>query len=370
VSVVRQSARRRWSLAIGGVAVLCLAPAVLAARPAPDVRVDPAALRAKILASASRPYEGYAESQGRLGLPDLPELRDVVGLLGGSARIRTWYASPNSWRVALVDLTGERDTYQTPYGLYLWDFERNETLHVVGDVTVRPPWAADAVPPDLARRLLRGATPRDRVQAIGSRRVAGVDAAGLRVISADPETTLGRVDVWADPATGLPVEVEIAGRGAGDPVFTSRFLDLRQRRPDAKVLAPAGPGRTVDTQLAVGLALDRVAPVTLPAALAGRRLTGTPSPGIGVYGDGWSRFVVLAVRGRVGSQFLRAAESAGAAPLDLGKGQAVQLGASVLSALIVRTEGDRTTRRTYLVAGFATPERLRQVGTALLTSGR
>ena len=370
MSVVRRSACRRWSLVIGGAAVLCLTPALLAARPAPGIRADPGQLRAKILASAARPYTGYAESQGLLGLPDLPELRDVVGLLGGATRIRAWYSSPTSWRVALVDLTGERDTYQTADGVYLWDFERKETLHVVGDVSVRPPWAEDAVPPDLARRLLRGATPKDRVQAIGSRRVAGVAAAGLRVTSADPGTTLGHVDVWADPSTGLPVEVEIAGRGSGDPVFTTRFLDLRQQRPGPTALTPAGPGRTVDTQLAVGLALNRVAPATLPTTLAGQRLTATPSPGIGVYGDGWSRFVVLAVRGRIGSQFLRAAQSAGAAPLDLGKGQAVQLGAAVLSALIVRTAGDRASRRTYLAAGFVSPERLREVGTGLMTSGR
>jgi hypothetical protein len=374
VSVVRGSARRRWSIAIGGVAALCLLPAVLAALPAPRASADPGELRARILASPDRPYEGYVESQGGLRVPDLPELRDVVALLGGSARIRTWYASPASWRVALIDLTGERDLYQTARGVYLWDFERNLTLNVVGDVSTRPPWASDAVPPELARRLLRSATPRDRVEAIASRRVAGVTAVGLRVTSADPETTIGRVDVWADPETGLPVQVEIAGRGAGRPVFVSRFLELRQRRPDTKVLTPAdtGQGRTVNTGLALGLALDRLAPVTLPETLAGQRRAGTvgaSGSGVSVYGEGWSRFVVLAVRGRVGSRLLRAAQSAGGVPLAVGKGEAVQLGAAVLSAVVVRSD-DGLTRRTYLAAGFVSPDRLRRVGTDLLSSAR
>lgn len=372
VSVVRDSARRRWSIAIGGAAAVCLAPVLLAASPPPRASVDAGALRARILASAGRPYEGYAESQGRLSLPDLPELRDVVGLLSGSARIRTWYASPSSWRVALVDNTGERDMYQTDRGIYLWDFERNLTLHVVGKVDARPPWAADAVPPELALRLLRSATPRDRIEAIPSRRVAGIAAAGLRVTSADPETTVGSVDVWADPATGLPVQVEIAGRDHGPPAFVSRFMELRQRRPEASVLKPAVPasGRTVDTELAVGLALDRVARVALPETLAGQRRTGTldsSASGVSVYGDGWARFVVLVVRGRLGSQFLRAAQSAGGVPLELGKGQAVQLGSALVSALVVRTDGDRQSRRTYLVAGLVSPDRLRQVGADLLT---
>jgi hypothetical protein len=370
VSVVRRDARRRWTIVVGGIAALCLVPAVLALAPVPDVSADPGDLRARILASATKPYEGYVESRGAVGLPDLPELRDVVGLLSGSARIRTWYASPTAWRTALVDNTGERDMYQTADGLYLWDFERNLTLRVTGDVSTRPPWAADAVPPELARRMLRSVTQRDKVEPIAARRVAGIAAPGLRVTSADQATTIGRVDVWADPESGLPLRVEISGRGAGDPVFASQFEELSQERPDQKVLEPGETRHVVDTDDAVELALDQVARVGLPERLGGQRRVGAvdPTSGVSVYGDGWARFAVVAVRGRVGSRFLRAAQGAGGVEQQLENGRTVQIGASVLSAMVVRSVGDRQRRRTYLVAGFVSQDRLRQVGADLLAN--
>ena len=59
-------------------------------------------------------------------------------------------------------------------------------------------------------------------------------------------TTVGHIDVWADPGTGLPVQVEVTGRGAATPVLVSRFLDLSLRAPDPAVLVPpvATPGMT------------------------------------------------------------------------------------------------------------------------------
>jgi hypothetical protein len=70
----------------------------------------------------------------------------------------------------------------------------------------------------------------------------------------------------------------------------------------------------------------------------------------------------------VASQVLRAALSAGGVRLELQNGDVVQLGNSLLSAIVVSSEGDRRSQRTYLVAGFVSAERLRQVGTDLLAS--
>jgi hypothetical protein len=44
------------------------------------------------------------------------------------------------------------------------------------------------------------------VTAIAPRHIAGVDAAGLRINPTDPATTIGRVDIWADPETGLALQ--------------------------------------------------------------------------------------------------------------------------------------------------------------------
>ena len=54
-----------------------------------------------------------------------------------------------------------------------------------------------------------------------SPRMAGIDAAGLRLVPTSSQTTIGAVELWADPATGLPVQVEVFARGASTPELTS-----------------------------------------------------------------------------------------------------------------------------------------------------
>jgi len=361
---------------VAGVAALCLMPVAVAAWPSPRVDADPKVLRELILASASRPYQGYADTRGEVRLPDVPALDEVAKLVGGTTRIRVWYGSPRAWRVAVLDQTGEGDIYQTVDGTYLWDFERNLVIHPVGELPVRLPWAADLLPPDLARRLLAGAAAADTLTTIGSRRVAGMTAAGLRLTPTDPETTIGRVDVWADPATGLPVQVEVAGRDSAAPTFTSRFLDLDQRPPDPPVVTPVvaeSAGFAVTTAQDLAAALNGVAPVALPDSLAGRPRTtlpvrGVDVAGVGAYGAGLSTFVVLALPGRVGSQALRAAQDRGGTPVGFATGHGYEIRTSLISALIVRSEGDRATRRTFLLAGPVTPDVLRTAGGELLAA--
>jgi hypothetical protein len=369
VSVVSRSARRRWALVLGGVCALGLVPALLGALPAPPVDAGVGPLRARILASVDQPYQGYAESRGSLGVPQLPDLGDVGTLLAGESRIRAWYAAPHSWRVATVEATGERDVYQTAAGLYVWDFERNQLVHLIGDVPARLPWAGDVTPPELARRLLRRAASNDKVTSIGSRRIAGRVAAGLRLTPADPTTTVGRVDVWADRATGLPLRVELAGRGRPDAVFTSRFLDLELRRPDPAVLTPPRPESAgfVTTEVDSALVIDRLLPTLMPPTLAGRSLLATPSSvsGAGAYGDGWATFVAVQLPGRIGGRTLRAIERAGGASVVLVQGEAFEINTELLSILIVRSGGNWSFRRTFLLAGFVGPEVLRQAAIEL-----
>jgi hypothetical protein len=391
-TLVRGDAARRW-LAVGlGVAIVCSLPAVIAAWPAPAVAVDAARLRDLVLGSGDRPYQGYVDSQGRLDVPDLPVVGEVLALAGGATRIRAWYAGPRSWRVAVLTTTGERDIYRAPEGTFVWDFERNQIAFTPGDLPVRLPWAADVVPPELARRILQTATPEDTVTSIPARRVAGIVAAGLRLTPADPQTTVGAVDIWADPDTGLPLRVQLTGKGAagsGRPVLVTEFLDVAQTIPDAAVLTPAVPdtaGLTVATGEDVASAVGQVAPVLLPSSLAGRAALRQTAigvvPGIAAYGKGLSMFVVLALPGRVGSDALETARKAGGTPLtpttgatltigpdvvDLVLSEGYELRADVLTAVLVRSLGDeRGRRRTYLLAGMVEPDLLRRAATELL----
>jgi hypothetical protein len=354
-----------------GVAVLCLLPALLAARPAPSVSADPAALRELVLASAARPYSGDIETHGSIAVPDVPVLSDVAGLFK-PLRLRAWRASPEAWRVAVLQVTGERDIYRTQFGTYTWDYERNLTTLAVGDAPVRMPYAADLVPPDLARWLLAGEA---RVSAIEARRVAGVAAAGLRITPHSPDTTIGRVDIWADPDTGLPLWVEVHGRGIGAALFTSRFLDVEQATPPVDVLTPGlppGAGLTLGTAEDVTAALNTIAPGRpLPGTLAGRTRLGPAGAqevtGLAAYGPGLDTFVVLALPGRTGLDALTAARDRGALPVSLPNADAYQTSTVGVNGLIVRTtQPDRRSRRTYVIAGPVTTAVLTQAAAELL----
>ena len=168
----------------GGTALLCALPAVIAALPVPASSISAPALRARILASAGVPYQGYAESTVNLGLPELPDLHNVSLLLDGTTDQYVWYDSPAYWRADDVTGTGESDTYADGGVTYLWNYGTNLLTQVTGAEPVRLPRAPDLLPPALARRLLDTAGRADRITRLPDRRIAGVDAAGLRLVPA------------------------------------------------------------------------------------------------------------------------------------------------------------------------------------------
>ncbi len=160
---------RRWLLVAAGAAGLVGAGAITLPAAADDV--DPALLRGRILA-ADPAYVGLVESTGRLGLPEIPRLESVTGLLTGRTRIRALVAAADRWRVDELTPVGERDTYHLGDTDYIWDFGSNQLTRVVGARSLQLPRPADLLPPTLARRLLRLAA-GDPVTPLPARRVAG-----------------------------------------------------------------------------------------------------------------------------------------------------------------------------------------------------
>jgi hypothetical protein len=371
-TVVRANRVRRWSLVATGAAVLVALPAVVAAIPARVEPISLGALRNAIVKSQVRPYQGYAESIGRLGLPDLPNLGQVTSLLSGTTRIRSWYESPDRWRFDVLTLGSERGVYHTLEGEFTWDYGANMRTELIGDQLVRLPRAGDLLPPDLARRILIAA-PNDPMTALPARRVAGVSAAGLRIRPADPDTSVGQVDIWADPATGLPVRVEVTARGASQPVLVTEFRELSQTRPDPSTLVPVAPkdgGFTIATAPDIVDALGAGTPTFFPPELAGRQLqTGEFAglPGVGRYGTGLSSFVVLALPRNLGGSATEAAEKAGARQLDLPGGSGRLLTVAPISMVIARSD---VARRSYLIAGLVNPSVLERAAAEMSTVPR
>jgi hypothetical protein len=327
------------------------------------------ALRARIAASASVPYQGYAESSVDLGLPDLPGLGNVTTLLDGITDQYAWYRSPSRWRADVVTDAGESDTYQTGLGVFQWDYSHNLLTQIVGSQPVRLPRAADLLPPALALRLLGLASSADHLSRLPSRRIAGVAAAGLRLVPAAATTTVGAIEIYADPADGFPVEVDVTGRGSGRPVLVSRFLDLSRRAP---ALATVTPHPAPD----VGFAATELPDVSgilngfgppLPGQLAGLRRVANPGglADVAAYGTGFSRFAVLPLPFRVGMSALNAAQDAGAGGISLANGTGALIETPLLTVLLARSQSGGPV---YLLAGTVTPALLTWAGSGLLNA--
>jgi hypothetical protein len=366
MTVVGHQTRRRWAAVAAGAAVLCALPVIVAFWPVRAAAVGTGTLRTRILASAGQAYQGYALSSGAMGLPALPRLAGVAALFSGATRMRAWYAGPRRWRVDVLGTGTERDLYQRPEGQYVWDYADNALTLVTGEQPVRLPRAADLLPPDLARRLLAAAT-GDRVAALPARRVAGRPAAGLRVIPTDPHTTVARVDIWADPGSGLPLAVDVTGRGATRPILSTRFLQVSLAAPADATLrppaVPAGAGFTESTAADVLGVLRRSGADPLPPVLAGQpRLAAAAAlAAAGRYGRGLAQFVVLRLPGAFGRQAEGGVETYGQrVPLD--RGEASMISTGLLGVLVLRTATDRDV---YLVAGLVDATWLREVGQAL-----
>lgn len=352
VSVVRRERWWRWAVA-GVVAVLLVAAPLVAGAVGPSGNsIDAGRLRDLVQRSDSVMYDGEAQSTGSLALPALPNLADVSALFAGTTTMRAWYAGPGRYRVATLTTAGEHDVYRLPEGEYTWDYGANMLTELAGQPTVRLPRASDLLPPELARWILRSA-PGEAVSTLPARRVAGIDASGLRLVPADPDTTIGRVDLWADPVSGLPVRVEVTARGQGNPVLVTGFEAVEQRPQVVTTPRPApGSGFTVTNAPDISRAFGSFGRTRLPGTLAGRPMRQAELGGVegaALYGSGLSTFAVVGVPRNIADAAADAASKAGGTE----SGNAVLLSIAPLSLAIVRPPG---TRRAYLLAGpVATP---------------
>jgi hypothetical protein len=379
VSVVRRDAYRRW-IAVGtGIAALCALPSVLGALPVSAAAVTPSALEARILASASHPYQGYVSTDGELDVPQLPQLGVVSSLLSGVTTIRTWYAGPDQWRTDVVGLTGEQDMYQTSSGTVSWDFETGHITEVVGNPTVRLPRPQDVVPAQLGLRLLHTAGPADRISALPPQEIAGIAADGLEIRPSSADSTIGKVDIWADPATGVPLQVAVYARGAARAALSTRFQDVKLTSPAASdVTFTPAPGLPVSvaTSSDVTALLDNRAFIPLPTSLGGlpaaQSLSGYGAAVSG-YGSGFTTFALLYLGDRLGDSAMSAATAGGAAPVTFGNagvgapGTGRLIRTPLLSVLVVRSQ---RFDQVFLLAGFTTPDVLVKAAGDLLTYER
>jgi hypothetical protein len=356
-------ALRRWGAVGAATASLVAAPAVVDRLPVRADAVVPRALVERVVASEAVAYSGYAESASAIGLPDVPQVGRLVDLLGETSRLRVWYRSPAEWRVDNLTRVGEQGTYAAGTSTWLWDSGERRAIRVVGEPRVRLPRAADLLPPELGRRLAGLVTPEDRVSSIGARRVAGRGVPGVR-IEPGGTTNVRRVDLWADPRTGLALRVEVTAKGQDRPVVQTSFLDLTVGDPGAERVAfelPADSGVDVTTAGDLAARLDEELDVPLPEVLGGLRKRATVARAAATYGTGFGIVAVIALPPHLAHRVERRLVPPFAVSRSGPYGLATVVTSPLLTGLLVVDGG-----LGYVVSGAVPVETLEAVATDLV----
>ncbi len=357
-------AGRRWAVVAALLGVLVALPPVVGALPASDADVSATDLRDAALASADQVFSGYAESAGGLTLPvGSPRFAGVVDLFSDRTQMRVWWRGDTDSRVDVVTAGGETSYRADAGGGWIWSYEDARAVRDAREA-FHLPIPPDLLPSSLGRRLLSEATDEE-LGRIGAERIAGRDGLGVRITPSAGASSVDHVDVWVDADSGLPLQVQLHGKGSDLAALDTRFLDLELAEPDPALTAfEPPPGATVSTSGEDGVLararreLDAVALPDELAGLARRQADGAPEA-VGLYGSGVTLLAVVPVSGRVAGDV---AGSLRADPDAVDDGSMVRAAAGPLGLMVLDPPGGGA----YLVTGTVTLDALgvaaRQLG--------
>lgn len=357
--------RRRWRwvvVAVGTVALLAL-PFAAHLLPRGHSAVDAVTLLSRVRSSAGVAYSGYAQAQGGLSLPISTDAFQAADLLTGRTRLRVWWRGADDWRVDSIDATGETDLHHDGGGTWTWDYESDSAQRTAESSapSVRLPRADDVVPGNLARRLLSQASTSE-VSRLPNARIAGREAAGLRVRIAESGSTIEHVDVWALPVDGLVLRAAVYG-SAPTAVVSSSLLDVSTSAPAAAATAfqPA-PGVQVRTGRFgdIVAAIDQFGRSTPPDSIAGlTRRPGYRLGAVGVYGRGVTLLVALPLSAQLAGTVVPALRKA---PGSVENASGIALGAGPINVALSPPTGYGAR---WLLVGTVTAKTLRAAVPAL-----
>lgn len=347
----------RWLIVALTTALAIGTPLTLRALPASDNTSTPAERLDHLRASVDEPYSGYVEALGTLQLPVADGLNELGPLFGERTRMRVWWNDPTLWRVDRLTATGEADLIRDGNATTRWEYEGSKVIRT-REPPVRLPRLSDLLPPELARYLL-SEDDASNVSALPSDRIAGRSALGLRVTPSDDRSSIDRVDVWIDEASGIPLRLSLFAVGSTNPALTSSFLDFAPGASSPEDFDFRPPrGSAVERQQVVDVAdaANRFAPFRPPTTVAD--LPRSPARGlrgVAVYGSGLTQVLVVPlwddIAGPLRNQLLDTPTV-----VQLTQGPALSVGPlNVLLTRFASSDGG------WLIAGTVTAETLDQI---------
>ena len=301
------------------------------------------------------------ESTGGLSVPDSEGFANLAELLGEPNSLRVWWRGPEEWRIDSVRSTGETDLFFNGHVLVRWVFEAQRATIAPVSV-VRLPDVSDLLPATLARLLLEGVAPEE-LSPLAARRIAGRDAAGLRLEPRAGTSRIARVDVWAESGSGLPLAVEVTAVGDRRPVLSSAVsqLDLTEPSLAHTQFTPAPSVELAyEESVDVAAAANAFAPIDPPATLAGLPArAGLDAGAVGVYGQGPASVIVIPLRRDVARPLRRQLR-------DSPTAEETRLGTEASAGLIGLLLTPRSRDHSFLLAGTVPIEALRRGAAELL----
>ena len=349
---------------LAGVLLVVGVPIAVRAVPPADSDIDASRLLALVRAGEDRPYGGYVETRGALQLPVTDRFTDLGALVGERTRLRVWWRDHTEWRVDKLSVQGETDLVHGAGVTTQWSYESSEA-RVSVDPAIRLPRTADLLPPELGRRLLSDVDAGE-VSRLRTRSVAGIAAPGLRLEPAAVQSSIGHVDVWADPDSGVPLRVEVYADGAVNPSFTSEFREFEAGLPDCSTTTyepSPDADLSFDDVLDIADAANQYAHLIPPEVVGGLSRSAAADGAVGVYGAGVTQMIAIPLRGREAAPLRE--------QLQLTPGSRLVEGSTVVPAgalgvLLTGSDDDGG----WLVAGTVTEATLVAAAEDLLTRSR
>jgi hypothetical protein len=349
----RPGAPRRYVTVAVAMLVLASLPAIVGAIPVSAKKIPVATLLSRLMASDQVKYTGLASASGALQIPDLGVGGDVTALLSGTNRLRAWWNGPASYRVDRVTFAAESDVYRAGNQIWTWDSDHRIAVLTAGKPQVPLPGPQDALPPNLARRLLAQAKPAD-LHPAGSRRIAGRTVLAMTWKPNDPRSTIAQVKVWVDQDNGLPLSVEVRSISGGR-AFSSSFLDLHFAAPDPSVLRfdPSNDKTAIVENTEPGAPENAAATFTLPPTIGGLPERSPPSPLIATYGAGPSIVAVTALDPQAAGALRGQIDSPGHPPVQAAFGTGSLIETPLVTGLVFATNTNG-----YVLLGTVTRDQI------------
>jgi hypothetical protein len=351
----------RWLVVLLTAAAFIATPLLISARPATPSEISATELAVQIRRSANVGWSGFVETAGTLQVPDNESFATLAQLLGENTQLRVWWRNAHDWRVDRIRSTGETDLFRQGWGIIRWVFE-SETATYSPVSKIRLPDASDLLPPTFARSVLQRAR-ESELSRLPARRIAGIDAPGVRLTPDEKATTIGHVDIWADPASGLALEVELYGVGGQRTVLATTLRELKLGAPPTTTThfrLPEGVRVSYEQSVDVAAAANAFASYDLPASLAGLSSRDGQDPGaVGIYGRGPTTLIALPLRGQVAGPLRRQLQDRSTAQLT-GVGILAPVGPV---GLLITPRGRGSA---FLLAGTVTADTLERAATELL----